>query len=44
MFHMYDKIFISLTSPALDPSPLSQTVTLYRTPSPSSMTYFMDGP
>src|SRR6218665_115101 len=28
----------------LDPSPLSQTVTPSRTPSPSSVTYFMDGP
>ena|SRR6218665_3525179 len=26
------------------PSPLSQTVTPSRTPSPSSVTYFMDGP
>src|SRR6218665_3261128 len=38
------KIFISVTSHALDPSPLSQTVTPSRTPSPSSVTYFMDGP
>src|SRR6218665_3334915 len=28
----------------LTPSPLSQTVTPSRTPSPSSVTYFMDGP
>ena len=28
----------------LTPSPLSQTVTLSWTPSPSSVTYFMDGP
>src|SRR6218665_1048143 len=28
----------------LDPLPLSQTVTLSRTLSPSSVTYFMDGP
>ena len=28
----------------LTPLPLSQTVTLSRTPSPSSVTYFMDGP
>ena len=28
----------------LIPLPLSQTVTLSRTPSPSSVTYFMDGP
>jgi len=34
MFHMYDKFFISVTSHALDPLPLSQTVTLSRTPSP----------
>ena len=38
------KLFISVTSHALDPLPLSQTVTLARTPSPSSVTYFMDGP
>ena len=36
------KICISVTSHALDPLPLSQTVTLSRTP--SSVTYFMDGP
>ena len=28
----------------LTPSLLLQTVTPYRTPSPSSVTYFMDGP
>ena len=28
----------------LTPSPLSQTVTPSRTPPPSSVTYFMDGP
>ena len=28
----------------LTPLPLSQTVTPFRTPSPSSVTYFMDGP
>jgi len=28
----------------LDPLPLSQTVTPSRTPSPPSVTYFMDGP
>ena len=28
----------------LTPLPLSQTVTPSRTPSPSSVTYFMDGP
>ena len=38
------KICISVTSHALDPLPLSQTVTPSRTPSPSSVTYFMDGP
>ncbi len=38
------KKFISVTSHALDPLPLSQTVTPSRTPSPSSVTYFMDGP
>src|SRR6218665_2545864 len=36
------KICISVTSHALDP-PLSQAVTPSRTPSPSSVTYFMDG-
>ena len=37
--------FISVTSQALDPLPLSQTVTPSRTPStPSSVTHFMDGP
>ena len=43
---MYDKKkFISVTSHALYPLlPLSQTVTLSRTLSPSSVTYFMDGP
>ena len=36
---------ISVTSHALDrPLPLSQTVTPSRTPSPSRVTYFMDGP
>src|SRR6218665_608509 len=44
MFHIYDKKCISGTSLALDPFHLSQTVTLSRTPSPSSVTYFMDGP
>ena len=29
---------------SLPPLPLSQTVTPSRTPSPSSVTYFMDGP
>ena len=38
------KICIRVTSHALDPLPLSQTVTPSRTPSPSSATYFMDGP
>jgi len=44
MFHMYDKKIISVTLHALDPLPLLQTVTLSRTPSPSSVTYFMNGP
>ena len=44
MLRMYDKKFISVTSHALNPPPLSQTVTPSRTPSPSSVTYFMDGP
>src|SRR6218665_2406242 len=38
------KICISVTSHVLDPLPLSQTVTPSRTPSPSSVTYFMYGP
>ena len=38
------EFFVSVTSHALDPLPLSQTVTPSRTPSPSSVTYFMDGP
>ena len=37
------KKFISVTSQALDPSSLSQTVTPSRISSPSSVTYFMDG-
>src|SRR6218665_3427173 len=44
MFHMYDKKFKSVTSHALGPPPLSQTVTPSRIPSPSSVTYFTDGP
>jgi len=44
MFHMYDKLFISMTSRALHSSLLSQTVTPSRTTSPSSVTYFMDAP
>src|SRR6218665_1736160 len=45
-FHrpMYENFSQSVTSHALEPSPLSQTVTPSRTPSPSSVTYFMDGP
>src|SRR6218665_1161091 len=38
------KNFISKTSHSLDPLPRSHTVTPFRTPSPSSVTYFMDGP
>jgi len=33
-----------MRSRALDPLPLSQTVAPSRTPSPSSVTYFMEGP
>jgi len=45
MFHKYDKKILSVTSHTLDPSSaLSQTVTPSRTPSLSSVTYFMDGP
>ena len=40
---MYENFSQSVTSHALEPSPLSQTVTPSRTPSPSSVTYFMDG-
>src|SRR6218665_197710 len=37
MFHMYDlKKFISVTSHALNPLPLSQTVTPSRTPTPKA--------
>src|SRR6218665_3215720 len=45
-FHNYVrfKFFISVTPHALDRLPLSQTVTPSRTPSPSSVTSFMDGP
>src|SRR6218665_159663 len=43
-FHMYEFFLESVTSHALGPPPLSQTVTPSRTPSPSSVTYFMDGP
>src|SRR6218665_2356683 len=43
-FHMYEKDVRSVTSRALGPLPLSQTFTLSWTPSPSSVTYFMDGP
>src|SRR6218665_1183563 len=44
MFHKCGKKSINVMSHALYPLPLSQTVTPSRTPSPSSMTYFMDGP
>src|SRR6218665_3917613 len=40
-FHMYDK---NLYKRDVTCSPLSQTVTPSRTPSPSSVTYSMDGP
>src|SRR6218665_2209269 len=44
-FHMYEIFLKSVMSHALGPPlPLSQTVTPYRTPSPSSVTYFMDDP
>src|SRR6218665_3305577 len=42
-FHMYE-FFLNVMSHALGPPPLSQTVTPSRTPSPSSVMYFMDGP
>jgi len=38
---MYENSFYSVTSHALRPLPLSQTVSPSRTP--SSVTYFMDG-
>jgi len=44
MFHMYDKKIISATSHDLYPPPSVTTVTPSRTPSPSSVTYFIDGP
>src|SRR6218665_3277105 len=44
MFRMYDNFFRSVTSHALYHLPLSQTVAPSRTPSPSSVTYFMDVP
>src|SRR6218665_2176389 len=43
LFHTYDKIFYKCDVTCSLPL-LSQTVTPYRTPSPSSVTYFMDGP
>src|SRR6218665_2310226 len=43
-FHMYEIFCKSVTSHSLEPPPLSQTVTPSWTPSPSSVTYFMDGP
>src|SRR6218665_1140602 len=44
-FHMYEKNFKSVTSHALGPLPLSQTVTPSRTPPPRAygLMYFMDG-
>src|SRR6218665_3850828 len=42
-FHMYN-FFKSVTSHALGPSPLSQSVTPSWTSSPSSVTYFMESP
>ena len=42
---MYDKnLYKRDVTCSLPPLPLSQTVTPSRTPSPSSVTYFMDGP
>src|SRR6218665_1039527 len=41
-FQVYENVFKSVTSHALLLPPLSQTVTPSRTP--SSVTYFMDGP
>ena len=42
---MYDKKNLQVWRHMLfNPLPLSQTVTPSRTPSPSSVTYFMDGP
>src|SRR6218665_566830 len=42
-FHMYEIFLKSVTSHALGPPPLSQTVT-FSDPLPSSVAYFMDGP
>src|SRR6218665_802187 len=44
MFRMYDKKIYKCDVTCSLPPPLSQTVTPSRTPSPSSVTYFMDGP
>src|SRR6218665_3877823 len=45
MFRIYDKnLYKRDITCSLHPLPLSQTVTPSRTPSPSSVTYFMDGP
>src|SRR6218665_1578427 len=44
MFRMYDNFFYKCDVTCSFPLPLSQTVTPSRTPSPSSVTYFMDGP
>jgi len=41
---MYDKMFYKCDVTGSRPLPLSQTVTPSRTPSPSSVTYFMDVP
>src|SRR6218665_171459 len=45
MFHMYDKKFVSVTPHALDPLHCHKLLHLLGPPhSPSSVTYFMDGP
>ena len=44
MFRMYDKKIISVTSHALCPPPPVTNCHTISDPSPSSVTYFMDGP
>jgi len=43
MFHMYDKFFYKRDSHTLDPPTVTNCHT-FSDPSPSGVTYFMDGP
>src|SRR6218665_913948 len=43
-FYMHDKKFISVMSQALDPLPHVTNCQTFSDPSPSSVTYFMNGP